>query len=61
MAVNVREVFSSTSEPEFTVVPEPFAMDTEPPVPAVAETLYLLTGRVMVMELIVLPLSPDFK
>ena len=51
VAVNVREVFASTSEPELTVVPEAFAMDTEPPAPAVAETLYLLTARVMVMDL----------
>ena len=49
--MNVREVFASTSEPELTVVPEAFAMDTEPPAPAVAETLYFLTARVMVMDL----------
>ena len=61
VAVNVREVFAPTSVPDVTVAPEAFAMVTEPPSPAVAETAYFLTGRVMVIELIVLLLSPDFK
>ena len=47
VAVNVREVFASTSEPELTVVPEAFAMDTEPPAPAVAETVYFLTEEIV--------------
>ena len=51
VAVNVREVFASTSVPDVTVAPEAFAMVTEPPAPAVAETVYFLAARVMVMDL----------
>ena len=61
VAVNVREVFASTFVPDVTAAPEAFAMDTEPPSPAVAETVYFLTERVMLIELIVLPLSPELK
>ena len=52
VAVNVREVFASTSVSDVTVAPEAFAMVTEPPAPAVAETAYFLTARVMEMDLI---------